>query len=270
MTGMEAAPKKKGIAMLFSGGLDTTLEVVARLDEYESIYLLTFNNGYCINMGGARRRALELGRVFGPGRIRHEEADTSPLLKKLLHDSGGVLDQFKSPLVFDLACKVSAVVELVYFAKVNGLSDVTDGSSEAQTEIFLQDPEFAAHIKPAFARYGLSFIRPFRFHMGRDEKIELLRKHGLRRGVKALEKVFITSQLVHQPFCLRGCVTYFFTSPLRHLSIVDRIALPMDKAKAAWDAVAPIALDWLDQRLAEAGVATGPGESPAGEGSAHE
>jgi len=249
--------RKRGIAMLFSGGLDSTLEAAERLDEYQEVHLLTFNNGCCINMGGARRRVEELRAAFGEERIRHFEADTSPLRKRLLYKTGGELMRFKSPLVFDLACKMSGLMELIYHAKVHGLEDITDGSSEEQTEIFLQDPEFSAHVKPTVTAYGLSFLRPLRFHMGRDEKMEKLAGMGLKKGTKALEKVFITSSIVHQPFCLYGCVTFFFTSPLRHLGVVDRFALPMDKAKAAWDTVVPVAREALDARLREAGVEVG-------------
>lgn len=246
--------KKKGIAMLFSGGLDSTLEAVERLDEYEAVYLLTFNNGCCVNMGGARRRVEELRAAFGNDRIRYVEADTSPLRKRLLYQTGGELMRFKSPLVFDLACKMSGLMELIFHAKANGLEDITDGSSEEQTEIFLQDPEFAAHVKPSVSAYGLNFLRPLKFHMSRGEKMEQLAKHGLKKGTKALENIFITSSIIHQPFCLYGCVTFFFTSPLRHLGIIDRFALPMEKAMAAWDTVIPVAREHLDRRLRDAGA----------------
>jgi len=59
MTSEAQTAVERRMALLFSGGLDTTLEVVERLKEYDAVDLLTFDNGYCINMRGARRRVRE-------------------------------------------------------------------------------------------------------------------------------------------------------------------------------------------------------------------
>jgi hypothetical protein len=243
------AEKGKGIAILFSGGLDSTLEAVSRLGQYEQVHLLTFNNGCCVNVDGSKRRIGELQRIHGKDRLHHVIVDTTSLRRKLLWESKGELLKFKSPLVFDLACKMAAVVELVYYARVHGLPDISDGASVDQTQIFLQDPEFGVHVKPLITDYGVRFMPPVNYTLSRDEKMALLREQGLKAGTKGLEKLHITSQLLHQPFCLYGFVTYFFVSPLRKLRIVDHFALPMEQAKAAWDAVLPIAREELDDRL---------------------
>jgi hypothetical protein len=129
-----------GFALLFSGGLDTTLEVVERLREFDQAHLLTFNNGYCVNTGGAARRAAELEGRFGPERIRFELVNTKPLIQHLLEGSRVLWKEYRSPLILDLACKMAAVTELIRYARGNGLTDVSDGAAVDQTQIFIQHP----------------------------------------------------------------------------------------------------------------------------------
>lgn len=248
-------PGKDTIVILFSGGLDTTLEVVERLKNYQNTHLLTFNNGHCINMQGAARRARALQDKFGSNRITHSFANTAPIIKKVLKNKQALWEKYKSPLIFDLACKMSSLVELVFYAKQNGVTDISDGASKSQQEIFLQRPEFSAHIKPCISVYGLQLLPSAKFAMDRDIKSDRLEAEGFTAGIRSLEKVHISSTLAQQPFCMRGIMTFFFTSPTRHLGIVKNYTLSTERAKEAWDELWPVAKEQLDRKLAEAGCA---------------
>ena len=247
------APLEK-IALLFSGGLDSTLEAVERFKQYKSVLLVTFNNGYCINIGAARRRVAELGRHYGSQRITHKIVNTAPLMKELLKEHDRLWEKYRSPLIVDLACKMAGVTELIFAAKENDIVDISDGSSHEQNEIFIQQPEFSDHIKIDVTEYGLRFLRPAMFDLGRIEKKEQLDIHGLKSGTQALERIHVTGTLFQQPFCLRGIITFFFTSPIRHLSVSKKYALPTDRAMEAWDELWPIAKIYLNKKLAESGI----------------
>lgn len=240
------------VALLFSGGLDTTLEVVELLRTYREVHLLTFNNGFCINMQGAVRRARELIERYGSARIFHTVVDTHPLIRQILQDFRGLWKEYKSPLIFDMGCKLSSATELIYYAVTHEIEDICDGSAIDQTHIFIQHPEFGAHIKPYFNRYNLRFLKPVFFDMGRPEKIRKLEELDFRSGSETLEKIHITSQIAHQPFCMVGFLTFFFTSPLNRLKLVQHFALPMEQAKELWDRLLPRARTWLDDKLASA------------------
>lgn len=235
--------------MLFSGGLDTTLEVVERLKEYDGVDLITFDNGHCVHLGGARRRVRELCVFLGDDRIRHFEILTVDLIQRLLEDSEDLWREFRSPLIFDMACKLASVTELVFHAKVRGITDLSDGASMEQTEIFLQRREFAEEVRRFAEGYGLRYLHPTQYDWTREQKQQLLVEQGFRPGLPALEKLHIGSHIAHQPFCLRGIVTFFFTSPLRHLSVVKRYELPMDQAIALWHRLLPIATAHLERKL---------------------
>ena len=238
----------RSVGLLFSGGLDTMLEAVEHLDAGSSVHLLTFNNGLCVNMASAADRVEELRRIRPSGDLHHAFVDTSSLRRKLLRESKGVLWRFKSPLLVDLACKMAAVIELIHYGRTRGLSCVTDGTSKEQDQIFLQQPEMGAHVGPLFDRYGVKHADPILFELTRKEKVERLRSLGLEAGPGFLE-VIQASQIMHQPFCLYGLVTFCFTSPLRHLPPVKMISLSLDQAKKAWDILLPIAVRELDERL---------------------
>ncbi len=242
------------MALLFSGGLDTTLEVVERLKEYDAVDLLTFDNGYCINMRGARRRVRELRDLLGPDRIHHVEVETKELIDILLRDGDQLWREYRSPLIFDMACKVSSVTELIYYARTHGITDLSDGAALEQTEIFLQHRDFSAEVKPYLESYGLVYREAIQYEWSRDEKQRMIEQQGLSSGVPLLEKFSIGSHIAHQPFCLRGAVTFFFTSPTRHLGPVKRYALPMNRAIALWKRLLPTAKDYLDERLRGAGI----------------
>lgn len=242
----------KKFVLLFSGGLDSTLEVVERMKTHREAHLLTFNNGYCVNTQGSLRRASEMKDRFGANRIIDSLVNTKPLMQTILEDFKALWREYRSPLIVDMGCKMASVTELILYAKNNDIEEISDGASVGQTQVFIQHPEFSAHVKPLITSYGLRFLQPLLFDMDRSEKIAMLEELGFDRGSKVLEKLHITSQLKHQPFCLVGFSTFFFTSPLRKIPLVQRYDLPMNQAKELWDALLPRATAYLDARLAEA------------------
>ncbi|MFC1451750.1 hypothetical protein ACFLSJ_00210 [Verrucomicrobiota bacterium] len=246
------------IALLFSGGLDTTIEAVERLEAYRAVHLVTFDNGCCINLNAGRRRAMELVARFGEDRIHHTLVRTAPLIKALMTRYRRSAEKARSPLVFDLACKMAGLAELICYARSRGIGDVSDGSAMEQTQIFLQHPEFSAHVEPFVRSCGLRLLRPLRFDMSRPSKIRLLEELGFESGPSVFEKLHVTSQLFHQPFCLRGIVTFFFTSPLRHIRFIRSRSLPMEQAKALWDSLLPGVEEHIERRAAEDPERPGP------------
>ena len=242
----------KPFVLLFSGGLDSTLEVVERMKTHHEAHLLTFNNGYCVNTQGSLRRASEMKDRFGADRIIDSLINTKPLMQTILEDFKALWREFRSPLIVDMGCKMASVTELILYAKKHGIEEISDGASVDQTQVFIQHPEFSAHIKPLIRAHGLRFLRPVLFDIGREEKIGMLKELGFDRGSKTLEKLHITSQLKHQSFCLVGFSTFFFTSPLRKIPLVQRYDLPMPQAKELWDTLLPRATAYLEARLAEA------------------
>jgi len=238
------------IMLLFSGGLDSTIEAVGRLEKYRRVHLVTFNNGMCWNCRSAARRAAELQAKFGADRVHHQLIQTGPLLRKLLTNWRELWRAFRSPLLVDLACKMAAVTEAVSLAKRQGVHNLSDGSSLAQNEIFIQRPEFAQHFRPWLESLGLRLVEPKSFAVPRREKVQMLRDMQLSTGWKPLEKIYISSQKMHQPFCWWAFVCFWFTGPFRNLSVVKHFELPLERANEAWDVLLPRAEAYLRENLA--------------------
>jgi hypothetical protein len=202
----------------------------------------------------------ELRSCLDSDRLLHAMVDTKPLLTTLQEKAATLPQRVKSPLVADLACKIAGLTELVAYACRNQIADISDGSARAQTQIFIQHPEFTSHAEPFLRNYGLNPLPPLLFGATREDKLKAVGELGLQSGPRFLESLHITSQLRHQPFCLRGIITFFFTSPLRHLGIVRRNALSISGATALWDALIPTAIEYLESEYGLIGT-VGRGET---------
>ncbi|MFH1464443.1 MAG: hypothetical protein ABIO70_08650 [Pseudomonadota bacterium] len=241
-------PTPGAITMLFSGGLDTTLEVVELAEAGHRLHLVTFDNGRCVNRGGARRRFLELQGRYGDLLV-HAEIDTSALMDQLVARARQAPRRLKSPLAVDMACKMAAVTQTLAYTRRAGVEVFSDGAAIDQTQVFIQHPEFSQHIRPLLERHGVRYRPPVRFDWPRERKIARLEELGLASGPPVLEHLHITSQLAHQPFCMRGFVTFLFTSPTRHLPPFKQLGLPMERAKELWTFLLPDAEAWLAREL---------------------
>ena len=250
-------PMQDGIALMYSGGLDSTYETVHRLETYRKVYLLTFNNGCCSNMRGPRTRVDELRSMFGHERIHHREVNTGPLIERLAGDLGELRRRYNTHWVFDLTCQLSSTLELICLARDQGVTHVTDGASHAQTEVFMQDSEFGAHKRPFIEAQGLEVQRPIGYDVGREAKQRILEQRGVRSGSKVLEKLFpylhISSSRLYQPFCSRVIMNHpWIDDRTRFRPWVVERSLPVPKACQLWDELLPAAQAYLDERLGPA------------------
>lgn len=244
----------RGIALMFSGGLDSSYETVRCLEEYREVYLLSFDNGCSFNMRGPQGRADELRSLFGHERVHYLAVNTGPLIKRLGGDFRDLRRRYQTHLVFDLVCQLASTIELICLARSRGTPHVTDGASRAQTELFMQDPEFHAHKEPFFEAHGVSYRRPHGYDLGRVEKQAALHEAGLSAGPRLLEKTYeyhhVSSARKHQPFCMRVFLNHpWIDDRTRHREIVKKHGLPVPKAKKLWDELLPRADDYLAERL---------------------
>ncbi len=68
-------------ALMFSGGVDSTVAAVKLLDDFDRVHLLTFSNGYGhYAFGRTRRRVRELDERY-PGRFIHFEASIKSMFE---------------------------------------------------------------------------------------------------------------------------------------------------------------------------------------------
>ncbi len=249
---------EQGIALMYSGGLDSTFEAVHRLDTYRRVWLLTFDNGCCRNMRGPRKRVGELRARYGPERIQSRQVCTGPLIQHLAGDMDELRRRYNTHWVFDLACQLASTLELIRYAREHGVTQLSDGASRAQTEVFMQDPEFTGHKRTLLEAQGLEYRQPIGYDLGREDKQRLLADRGLRSGPRTLERLYpylhISSSRLHQPFCLRVFLNHPWIDDRTrfHPWVVER-SLPVPRAKQLWDELLPRAQAWLEERVGPVG-----------------
>jgi len=228
---------KRDLAMMFTGGTDTTLAAARILedDKYARLHLLTFCNGICVKVESSRIHADELIEKHGPDRIHHEITYVTELFKRIRSPVGALIRKYNSTLVFDLCCRLSMETAAIIYALDNGICEICDGTNIDQGRLFLERPEYLRVSKAYFASFGLRYFSPvYGMSGGRIGRRDELVRRGFTVGPKFLERLNITSCLFTQPFCLMAFHTYFFTSFARKLpllrSLIARHTLSLDAA----------------------------------------
>ena len=95
------------VALLFTGGLDTTLAASSLAEKYGRVHLLTFSNGICIRPKGSAGRVKELSEKFRQTQFIHEIIYVDRLFASIRKGAGAYWKKHRSPLVFDVCCRLA-------------------------------------------------------------------------------------------------------------------------------------------------------------------
>jgi len=224
----------KDIAVMFSGGLDSTTVVLNLLKQNYKVHMLTYNNGLCVKLKRVNNRVEEFVKKYNKEKIVHYIIDTKDTISFLKKHYKNIQNKTKSPLLFDLICKFAMEINTVLYCKRNNISIVADGNNFAQNQIFLQQKEYLNIIDNFYNFYKIKSVHPVFFIKNRQESINYLKKENMNiTGSKFFSFFGISSQFLQQPFCLWAFVSFLFTSPLRNfgfekffgLYIIDAIEI---------------------------------------------
>jgi hypothetical protein len=218
------------IALMYSGGLDTTVSAAILAKRFKRVHLITFDNGVCIRKRSSLIHVADLKNKFGEDKFIHKIISSADLFAKIRKGIWGYFRQYNSPLVFDLCCRLSMETALVIYCLKNNIQHAADSNNVAQDAIFLQQADYLKIVDNFFKGYGINLIHPVYDHECRLERMDKLKSLGLQKGYKILEKIGITSQLFNQPFCLWAPLSFFFTSWTKNFPLVKKFTLPSKKA----------------------------------------
>lgn len=153
---------RKTIAVLFSGGADSTATAVHYLQKGYAVHLLTFDNG--------AEKWLELAEYKAHWIIQQFPESCS---WRLLDSTYLFHELAIRPLEQDVkkygnlvccGCKLAMLAESILYCRRNGITELADGFQKAQDYYPEQTPDY---IVPAdgFARaYGIKYVHPFWEH----------------------------------------------------------------------------------------------------------
>jgi hypothetical protein len=217
---------KNDLVIMFSGGTDTTLLSIRILEEnkYRRVHLLTFCNGLCIMVENSGKHVQELKKLFGEHRIHHEIIYVTEIFKRIRSPLGKMIRDYSSTLAFDLCCRLSFETAAIIYALENEILSVCDGTNIDQGKLFLERPEYLRVAKDFFTSFGIEYLNPvYSKAGGRLGRRQQLLSHGMSTGPKIFEILNISTCLLHQPFCLYGFHTFFFTSFVRNFPIIKSL-----------------------------------------------
>jgi len=223
--------KEKEIALLYSGGLDTTYSAICLEKSFEKIHLLTFDNGFCLNPLASEKHVRILKAKYGKTRFVHTIIDIKGIFKRLKEDIRQKRSACGSPLFFDLCCRFSMESGAVVYCLKNHIRYISDGANpETQGQMFIQQRRYIEETDRFFRHYGIKPWRNYEILKRRGDTSNVLREAGFDTGIRWLKYLGITTQFFTQPFCMRAPVAFLFTSDLRKLPIVKRFGLSEDTA----------------------------------------
>lgn len=204
------------IALMFSGGVDSTMAACLLAERYDRVHLLTYHNGHgTTGMGKARRRVEELRDRYGRGKFEHLLTSTKGLMEKVvIDDLVETYAEYRSGFIWCMGCKLAMHARSAIYCLENGVPEMSDGSSGSTQEMVEQMLVSLSLIRRFYAHYGIGFQTPV-YDIPREDEQADLRRRGFRMGLQVMGR-----NVGIQPSCYAGLVYYapylLFHKPPKH------------------------------------------------------
>ncbi len=191
------------VSLMFSGGVDSTMTAMLLGEKYDRVHLLTFGNGYGhYKLDRTRKRAAELRRHLGPGRLVHTIESVKELFEAVMADLIGDFSRYRSGFIWCMGCKIAMHTRSIIYNLEHGVDQMADGSSGSTGEMVEQMLLSVYMIREMYDRYGITYSTPV-YTIPREEEIRILKEKGFRMGLRIGDRF-----LGVQPKCHPGELYY--------------------------------------------------------------
>ncbi len=191
------------IALMFSGGIDSTALAITLSDHYEHVHLVTYKNGYGhYYHGRTEARVKELNEKLG-NKFSHAVISTKDYFDQILVNS--VLEDYKSfrsGFIWFMGCKMAMHMRSAIYCLENGIRFMTDGSNVDTEEMVEQMLISLTLIHHFYEDLTVEFGTPV-YNVRRAASKELIRSLDLNMGYEVMDR-----HLCIQPTCLAGELYY--------------------------------------------------------------
>ena len=191
------------VALMFSGGVDSTVAAIKLQEQFDKVHLLTFSNGY--GHYAFKRTVRRVGELEAryPGKFVHFTSS----IKSLFEDvclSSIVSDyrKFGSAFMWCMGCKLAMHARSIIYCRQNGVGKMSDGSASDSSEMVEQSLLSVSMIHWFYADWGVEFFVPV-YSVERDDKRAMLKEMGFRMGIPIRDRY-----LGIQPSCIPGELYY--------------------------------------------------------------
>lgn len=161
---LQLGEDKREVALLFSGGSDSTLAAIHLLEEFERVHLLTFDHDAIPDKGmRSFASADRLRQRFGEERVVHKIINIQGILDKVYRKSH--LHDLKRYGLFEVnicaACKLSMYLATVKYCLENNLSFAASGANKDGRDLISDQMVRVSEIlEDFFRRQGITYLTP--------------------------------------------------------------------------------------------------------------
>lgn len=151
---------KKSCAILFSGGLDSSLAVCKMIENGYEAELLHFDQGALISNNLVQIRYNELKKVYPDSLQDIHYNNIAGLFRRIALVS--LEDDIKTDGVslVCVGCKLAMHVQSIIFCKKNNITCMADGSTERQKRYGEQREVALNFIKNLYCNYNIEYVNP--------------------------------------------------------------------------------------------------------------
>ena len=207
--------RKNEIALMFSGGVDSTATAIMLAEKFDRIHLVTYKNGYGhYYFNRTEKRVEELNKALG-NRFTYSLMSTKSYFDQILVNS--VLKDYKkyrSGFIWFMGCKMAMHMRSAIYCLENGVPHMTDGSNEDTNEMVEQMLISLTLIRFFYEGLNVKFGTPV-YDVTRDESRQLIKKLKLNMGIQVMDR-----HLCIQPTCIAGELYYMpyllFNKKVKH------------------------------------------------------
>jgi hypothetical protein len=207
--------KDNEIALMFSGGLDSTATAVMLAERYDRVHLITYRNGYGhYYHHRTEDRVRELNRRLGDKfvwtLISTKDHFDRILVDHVMKDYA----EYRSGFIWFMGCKMAMHMRSAVYCLEHGLVHMTDGSNSDTDEMVEQSLLSLSLITHFYDDHTVDFGTPV-YDVHRAESREIIKEFDLKMGVQVMDR-----HLCIQPTCVAGELYYlpylFFNKPVKH------------------------------------------------------
>ena len=154
--------KFKTLAILFSGGTDSTLAVALEQVHYDSIHLLTFDRLGLASTDNSKVNAKALIEKFDKKSITHHILNFDKAFKDISYDNyiSNTLNHGFMNLSTCGLCKLSMHIQAIIFCKEKGITFVADGANKGMDKFPAQMKPVIKLIRNLYLENGITYYNP--------------------------------------------------------------------------------------------------------------
>jgi len=150
------------IAVLFSGGTDSSLATALCVPQFAKIHLLTFKRFGISQSGNSAVKEQEFKAKYGPEKFTHHYFDIGPIFKHLSYEH--YLRNVRKHRLFLLStcgfCKLAMHVRAILFCLEHGVTNVADGANRGMDLFPDQIRSVIALFRDLYAEFGIDYQTP--------------------------------------------------------------------------------------------------------------